>query len=75
MEELELKIAKDICQLNRFITPVKIRSSMGRELKESEFANAMRILEAYVPHGRWILVWREEIEKKPVGRPHLEDQQ
>lgn len=69
MNELERKIAEDICTLNRWQTPLAIKEKVGRDLRKEETSNVMRALEAYVPYDKWIKVWNEPRAQREEMKP------
>ena len=73
MNDIERKIAEDICTLNRWDTPVKLRGRLGRDLTGDEVSVAMAVLQVYVPHEEWVQVWQEQHGfRKPAEVPQQE---
>ena len=56
-------IAIDICELNRWKTPIALKRKFGRDLTQDEITNAMNVLTAYVPYEEWIKVWQRELDE------------
>lgn len=51
-------ISEDICVLNCWATPKRLKTHLGRELTGEEIRLVMNVLENYAPYSRWILTWQ-----------------
>jgi hypothetical protein len=60
--ELIIRIGKDICELNCWRTPPRIKEVFHRNLTEDEVGIVITALEAYAPRKVWIKIWREQDE-------------
>lgn len=63
MDDLTRKIAEDICELNRWRTPSRIKANKHgprTDLDKRDVSLVRGALEAYVPYAVWIEVWREQ---------------
>lgn len=56
---LKDQIAEDICELNCWRTPARIKRTLGT-LTAREAHLIMDVLEAYVPEKEWIRVWKKQ---------------
>jgi len=66
-------IAKLICEINSWRTPLRLRRILGRNLKHEEVAGAIAALEMFVPKTEWLEVWQEQdlgrtLRKKERGK-------
>ena len=52
------QIAEDLCEINCWRTPKRLKMAFKRELSEEECSLAMEVLQAYVPEKEWVRVWK-----------------
>lgn len=63
-KSLGIEIGEDICELNCWRTPKRIKKVFKIDLTKDEIIIIMDTLEVYVPHKKWIKIWQKQDEGK-----------